>query len=120
MQQLELFQPTPPQQLERTIRRKGRNIAATSILSYREEKEKGSFSAIEDGILKHLSDGRPRTRMQLAKALGKYPSSISQAVINLIEKELIHEVGVLKNPGSNKTAKCLKICESPQVKTSEP
>lgn len=125
MKQLDLFQPLPPpDHLERTIRRKGKNIAATSILSHREEKAKGTFSALEAGILKQLTDGRPRTRRQLAKALGKEPSGICQAVKGLAERGEIAVSTVAKCPTTGKAVRwfirCLSRTKSPQVKTLEP
>lgn len=125
MTQLELFQPLPPpERLERTIRRKGRNVAATSILSYREEKEQGKFSALEAGILQQLADGRPRTRRQLAKALGKEPSGICQAVKGLVERGEIAVSTVAKCPTTGKAVRwfvrCLGSLKSQRAKTLEP
>lgn len=90
---------------------KGKNVAATSILSYREEKAKGRFSAIKAGILELLADGKPRTRRQLAEALKKEPSGICHALQGLTKRGEITVSHVAKCPVKRKSVRWFKLSQ---------
>lgn len=105
MKQLDLFQPPPLDNLERTIRRGKNNIATTSVLSYRKEKEKGTFSVLESKILNQLADGIPKNRRQLACALRKEPSSLCAAMKGLEKGGEIHVSHVGECPVTGNTVR---------------
>lgn len=103
MKQLDLFRKPPPEKLERSIRVKGRNVAATSIKSHREEKANGNLSSLAERTKQLLADGKPRNTWQIANAFGKQAGSLTAPVKKLYENGeiVISHIGKAANSGKD-------------------
>lgn len=110
-QQLELFQPQPLalKVLEKNIRTRKGNAAATSIISFREETVKGTFSTLEKNILELLEGGITMSRRAMALKLHREPSGLCFALRQLCENGIIEVFNIEKCPLTGKNVRIFKM-----------
>lgn len=112
MEQLNLFQSPPPERLERTILKGKNKIAATSILSHREEKEKGKIATLAEKIISLLQANRMMTSRQIAKELGSERNSVTAPIKSLEDSRKIEVATVAPCPVTRKSVRWYRLRQS--------
>ena len=109
--QLNMFadQKPPKRKYQRNAPQK---VAATSIISFKQELAKGTFKGIQKEIICLLSDDGIMTRRQMAKSMGKELGSLCNALSTLQKKKLV-EVGEEKKcPTTGKVVSWFRLCRN--------
>ena len=115
MAQLNLFQPQPPpEHLERAIQRGKKKVAATSILSHREEMSKGKIDGLSGRIISLLKDGSAMTSRQIAKDLGSERNSVTSPIKGLEESGTIEVATVAPCPVTGKKVRWYRLRKAPE------
>ena len=109
--QLNLFNCEQPPK-RKFQRDEPQKVVPNSVKSYREELAKGTFRNTQQKIIHLLSNGGLMTRRQLAKAMGKEPSSICKSLSNLQENKLVEIGGENKCPTTGRMVSWFRLCRN--------
>ena len=95
--------------MKKNIKIKGKSIAQTSIISYREEKKKGTFETEEKKVLNLLTNNKSMTSRAIAKALQIDRTNITRSIYNLEKSNKVHVLKRAKCPTTNKLVRWYTI-----------